>query len=47
MKQEQDDFDKEIEADFFQQNKEAIDRFLHENGLLENKGEMIFDLERI
>ena len=44
MKQEQDDFDKEIEADFFQQNKEAIDRFLHENGLLENKGEMIFDL---
>lgn len=44
MKQEQDDFDKEIEADFFQQNKEAIDRFLRENGLLENKGEMIFDL---
>ena len=44
MKQEQDDFDKEIEADFFQQNKEAIDRFLCENGLLENKGEMIFDL---
>lgn len=43
MKQEQDDFDKEIEADFFQQNKEAIDRFLRENGLLENKGEMIFD----
>lgn len=44
MKQEQDDFDKEIEADFFQQNEEAIDRFLRENGLLENKGEMIFDL---
>ena len=44
MKQEQDDFDKEIEADFFQQNKETIDRFLRENGFLENKGEIIFDL---
>lgn len=47
MKQEQDDYDKEIEADFFQQNKEAIDRFLRENGLLENKGEMIFDSDGI
>lgn len=44
MKQEQDDFDKEIEADFFQQNKKTIDRFLRENGFLENKGEIIFDL---
>lgn len=47
MKQEQDDFDKEIEAEFFQQNEEAIDRFLRENGLLENKGEMIFDSDGI
>lgn len=43
MKQDQDDFTKRIEADFLQQNKEMINRFLCENGLLGTKEEVIFD----
>lgn len=43
MKQDQDDFTQQIEADFLQQNKEMINRFLCENGLLGTKEEVIFD----
>ena len=43
MKQDQDDFIKQIEADFLQQNKEMINRFLCENELLGTKEEVIFN----